>query len=339
MLNRPDILDINREETLKSLDQRAMEQLLELEGLSVAMIGLMAEEPEHFPQGVFDQLVDVSGVIGILDKRIPQTDQWSEANQPETSRVQVIGFEKPEVSAAVRGLAAIVKALPQAAPGTEKRDQLLREYGRRIDLAAQAASEIFHHELTPNTVTLTLLSGGKRVEPLFEPPSIEMNGRVVTQRAEVDAKRLAVTSRESVEGEEETEEKTSKLVFGFRDWVNLEVFAAVQEKYGDIRLVIPDDCLATAGSVISAVKLLKDQGFKISEVVFYGTLGDQSGITLLIEEMEKLGVNIKINVAELNYGLNAKGYLVTNRDGEEGQAVGDMGETQKEIAALEAVST
>jgi len=344
------ILDAERRPTLSGFDDE-MEGYIDQSGdvLFAWMIqeGLKPVDMSHFPSGNFEQVVKVDGVAGVLNTQVAKDKRWSEQHSLP-SGVTVLELQNPEIHQANHRLADLVKTIAAAEAYPHGQTDLvdaLSQYGAIVDKAADATSERFKQEITRNTVCLTLLNGGQRSESRFVPPSIMMSGEdlgaaELEQRVRVVAKRLDVVD----------EEGNQNLLFGFREWNGLDILDAVQEQHGSIRLVIPDDCLATAGSTISAVEVLIGKGYQLDEVVFYGTVGSQQGIQLFMDRifemksLKGLGIEPKVVVAGVVFGLNEHGYLIRLADeirpdgqpyGKVAQAVGDMGVNQENLRRIE----
>ncbi len=347
------ILDAERRPTLRGFDddvEGSIEKTRDVLLPWMIQEGLKPVNVEHFPKGRFEQLVKVEGVAEILNTEVPPEKRWTSPEMlPEN--VKILEQEDPELHEATHELSDLAEVIADGEDDAEKTPEwfdALKQYGVDVDKAADATSEQFKADLesNPNTVCLTLKNGGLRSEARFIPPEITIEGgedvgdEVVPQRVRVEAKRLDVVD----------EDGKQNLLFGFRDWEGLEVMDAVQEKYGSIRLAIPDDCLATAGSAISAVEVLKEKGYLLQEVVFYGTVGSQQGIQLFIDrigEMKNIkgmGIEPKVVIAGAVFGLDQNGYLVRLSDekkpngkpyGKRQRAVGDMGVNQRLLRQLE----
>ncbi|HYD34666.1 MAG TPA: hypothetical protein VD999_01220 [Vitreimonas sp.] len=270
----------------------------ELQMLAVALANLKPADHDHFPTDKFVEIIDLGQSIqDIIGKTVEPQNRWTEKDQLPDG-VTVHSLEDPEMARQMHEVAQVLIEMDDRETNQGYIADKLKVYGQNIDNVAELNSRDFHGTMTPDTYSMILLSGGARNQHRFNP-----DGRFLT----VNAKRLDTKEKSGGEGTEAN--KKDKMLFGLGPWQ--EDISEVNNQHPDgIRLVVPDDCLATGGSALAGIYSLLEAGVKIREVVFYGTMGYQEGITLFMETLQSWGIkDVKVKVGDVIFGLNDKGYL------------------------------
>ena len=92
-------------------------------------------------------------------------------------------------------------------------------------------------------------------------------------------------------------EETAEPIF-FKDWLPEDI----AQRYA----FVLDPMLATGGSAIATMKLLKERGVEENKIIFITLVSAPEGIEAVLNAFP----NIRIITAEVDQGLNERAYIV-----------------------------
>jgi uracil phosphoribosyltransferase len=258
----------------------------------------------------------------LQETSVPVEERWRSAEDlPENlkGKVTIFGFDSPEIKKKLAEVSDWAQYIMPLADEFEnlspaKQNELItlaKQYAENIDYVMAFSKGAHRKNSGPNTVGVTLLSGGLRFKEDFP----------TANPADVDAKRLTFGRFMDI---------------GFGEWEGID-------KLNDLTFIEPafvDDCGATFSTILAAIVSLKHKAEAklvppIGKIRVYLTVATQQGIVEFAKALEELGIkDFEIYAGDLAYQLSSLGYIERAQgelkpNGEaftENQAyVGDMG--------------
>ncbi len=259
----------------------------------IAVTGLPFSREHYSGPETFDYVVYAGTTFeNIRDNDVPPENRWDRLQLPASLRgaLEVLSATEPrcrQLLDEITDLAERISGLPE---DDTERASLRREYTLKVAEIQGNVAEKYRELNVPNPVPVTLLNGALIFEKVY---GFEDSVRV-------NAKRL---------------DMGHEIAFGFKD-MDGEALARVNEQYKDkkVTLVFADDCGATLGSIISAVRLMRELHEKglfpeIEGVQILLTVVTQQGVEKAQEEFGKMGLKFNIIAGDLTHGLDEHFYL------------------------------
>lgn len=321
MISRKDTLHHLRADDARSLEHlpsKIQEEIIQKGMIPIALLGSLAKPDHYSGPEEFEEVVDLGDSLEHLrGAEVAEEKRWG-VGENIPSSVTVLSIQKPEIVDHLHAVTQIANSIPWP---TKEYQKERADYASHIRAVIRACTEHFQRRKTKNTRVLIMLRGAEFLAPDFP---VEEDKYI-----SVEVKRLDLIEQPGSERAHRT------MKFGMTGWRGLENFAG----WEPIDLVVPDDCISTAGSLRAGITGILQKSKEgaippIKSITVYAAVGVQFGIEELVKFGEEIGIPLEVVVGHVAYAYTPEFYL-RRMKGEKGlngkeyqgteQIVSDMG--------------
>lgn len=262
--------------------------------IPIGMLGLTLRRPDHYTGPVAFGYYRNFQMDGIekLKGEVQPAERW-EATGRHPEQVEVLAWQQPEIRKWFDQITQLAGIISERVAEHEGWDKEAVEYAELIDLVMNRVREAYMYRTQADrghTVAVELLNGAARFTSRFSHPE----GLVVSAKAN----RL----------------DTQDGLYVGLNWNTKQLEQLAQSVHERLHLTITDDCIATAISMMAAIRSLQSKLGRqvIEKVTICASVGVQPAVEKLIVECLKCGIkpqNIKVICGVDAVGLTDEYYI------------------------------